>query len=152
MKAITVVTLIFLPATFLSVGPVPPSGIRRLPFLDILQHGVLQIRSGKVRVLPSRLDLFRLYHSAHLFCPRGVIRMDRVDKEEARKAIRLPRLLCCSDACPNSRYVEVRSGSWKQGCLTWIHSGSKVACHMPYRFLTYLYPVYVLFAFQFGTC
>ena len=45
MKAITVVTLIFLPATFVSVRPISCSGIDRLstdPFSDNLQHGFLQ--------------------------------------------------------------------------------------------------------------
>ena len=46
MKAITVVTLIFLPATFVSVGPTPHQESTAYPVCslpDNLQHGVFQL-------------------------------------------------------------------------------------------------------------
>ena len=104
MKAITMVTLVFLPATFVSVCPMSTSvsgidHLTKVSFPDNLQYGFFYFQSGRARALSARLDLSCLHLSAYLPRRRRVICVDLVDRKEGREACQLLYWSCICTSC-----------------------------------------------------
>lgn len=83
MKSITLLTMIFLPATFISVSnltPIRPSNIllRHPPnhFQGFVQHHLLRISRVWMELFHSILDILGCNGSFDAFCPRRMGGMD----------------------------------------------------------------------------
>ena len=108
MKAITAVTLVFLPATFVSVCPILCLELTTYPdfrFQTIFSMGFFNL---------AGLDLSCMHLSAYPCRPRRVIWVDMVDREEGRKACQPP---CRSRACTSHRYIDAWDRSEQGSCL-----------------------------------
>jgi hypothetical protein len=83
MKAITVVTLIFLPATFVCVSPIPRLEWTIYPLL-LSRRSSAWVSSVLIRAgsrSPTKVVLSQLCSSAHPCRPRSIIYVDMVDGE-----------------------------------------------------------------------
>jgi len=151
MKAITVVTLIFLPATFVSVCPIP--------LLELTAHTIflsrrflawgfsISIRNNSLSQLKAGFISLSLFRSPSLSSQRHLHGYG--GQGGRRRSLSITLLVNGLHKLPIHCDLEP---DVEMGLLDEVPLRIKVLCHIYHRFLTRLYLNNVLLMFQLTTC